>query len=248
MIVIGSTAIKHYFPDFNREPKDVDIIRRNVLVENDIICFENKKVEILDNPVIEDLYKNKSEVYISSNDLLTLKASHICWDINWTKHMWDIQFLLKKGCKIDYKLFKKLYEYWNTYHSNNKRSDLKMSKKEFFNNAINYDEMEHDEKHKLLNPIPIYTKVLRDNCEVELDENKFFNLSYEDKLGFVYEEVMVMAFERFKHLNYRQAYEIMLKKFIISHAPFFSLTFIIENYIELLKPKFDYFKILKNER
>jgi len=25
MLIIGSTAIKHYFPDFPREPKDLDI-------------------------------------------------------------------------------------------------------------------------------------------------------------------------------------------------------------------------------
>ena len=24
-LVIGSTAIRHYFPDFNRNPKDIDV-------------------------------------------------------------------------------------------------------------------------------------------------------------------------------------------------------------------------------
>ena len=50
---------------------------------------------------------------------------------------------------------------------------LKCLKRDFFNN-VNYDEMEHDDLHKIINPVPIYTKVLKDNCEVELDENKFY--------------------------------------------------------------------------
>ncbi len=147
--------------------------------------------------------------------------------------MFDLQFLLKKENKIDFELFNKLYEYWNTVHSKNKRSDLKMSKEDFFDNAVNYNENEHDEIHKILNPIPIYTKCLKDGCEVELDKDKFNKLSYKDKLEFVREEVMVMAYERYKELGYKKAYNKMLKKFIISHAPMFSIVFILENYIEL---------------
>ena len=55
-------------------------------------------------------------MYIDKDDLCTLKASHLCWNINWEKHMWDLQFLLKKGCIIDNNLFMKLYDYWNVYH------------------------------------------------------------------------------------------------------------------------------------
>lgn len=124
MIVIGSTAIKHHFPDFNREPKDLDLITFEF---TDYSRFKPlcEKVEYLKNKIISDRYYNKEEFekdpfkqyIISPNDLLTLKVSHICWDIDCIKHLWDIQFLLKKGCKIDYELFKKLFEYWNTYYS-----------------------------------------------------------------------------------------------------------------------------------
>jgi|SRR6188508_2708552 len=244
MIIIGSAAIKQHYPDFPRVPKDLDYIG----VRDYDFCTD-LRFEKLENPIIEKLYENdKSSYYIKKDDLLTLKASHLCWDINWEKHLFDTQFLLKKGCKIDYKLFTELYNYWNSYHSKNKRSDLKMSKNEFFDNAINYNEAQHDDLHKLLNPIPIYTRVLKDSCEVELDENKFHKLSHDDKLAFVYEEVMIMSYERFKNIDYRIAYKKMLKKFIISHAPIWSLIFIIENYIELHIPKFNHFKILENER
>ena len=247
MIIIGSSAIKHHYSDFKREPKDLDVILEssNENIKDYFINeTPNKKVEILKNTVILNYYRGNG--YLPSNLLTTLKASHLCWDVNWEKHMFDLQFLLKKGNKIDFELFKELYEYWNTVHSKNKRSDLKMSKEDFFNNAINYDYLEHDEIHKILNSIPIYSKCLKDGKEVELDENKFYNLSYEDKLEFIREEIYVMSYERYKELGYKRAYNRMLKKFILSHAPFWSLIFIFENYIELQKCTKNFIKEIEN--
>lgn len=250
MIIIGSSAIKHWFPDFLREPKDIDIIHYGLSSEDQwsMQKFFSKQLEFSNwgdfKPFPETHYPDN--IYLEPSLLLTLKASHLCWNINWEKHMFDVQFLLKKGCKIQLELFWELYNHWNVYHSKNKRSDLKMSKNEFFTNAVNYDVLEHDDLHKILNPVPIYTRVQKEGSEVELDEEKFKLLDFEEKLDFVREEVMVMAWERFKTLDYRSAYSKMLKKFIISHAPLFSLIFIIENYIELHKPKINYFKILED--
>lgn len=240
MIVIGSTAIKHWYPDFPRKPKDLDYL---VI---DKTRWERKSgVEYLENPAIWR-YVSEFDDYMSPAVLTTLKASHLCWNLNWEKHMWDLQFLLKKGNKIDSGLFKKLYDHWNVVHSKNKRSDLKMTKEDFFTNAVNYDTMQHDEMHKIINSVPMYTRVLRDGAEVELDENKFYALSYEEKLEFVREECYIMAYERYKHLDYRVGFGMMLKKFIISHAPLFSLLFIFENYIELEKCKINYIKVIEN--
>lgn len=243
MIIIGSTAIKHHFPEFNREPKDVDIILDKETV---IPTWDGKRVEILKNPILLERYKNLNTTWITPDDLCTLKASHLMWDIKWEQHNWDLQFLLKQGCKIDHKLFYELYEFWNTYHSKNKRSDLKMSKEDFFNNAINYDEAEHDYLHTLINPVPIYTKVLKDGCEVELDETKFHKLTYEEKLEFTRQECYIMAYERYKHLNYREAYGRMLKRFILNHAPIWSLIFILENYVELHLPKYNFIEKIES--
>jgi len=244
MILIGSKAIKHHYSDFPREPKDTDY----VLFEfQNYGVIKTPGIEYLHNKIISYLYYQTNNKVISSDHLCTLKASHLCWDINWEKHMFDLQFLLKKGCKTDSELFWKLYNYWNEFHGKNKRSDLKMSKEDFFDNAVNYDSGEHDELHKIINSIPIYTKVLKDGAEVELDENKFYNLSFEEKLEFVREECYIMAYERYKHLDYRIAYNKMLKKFIISHAPKFSLIFILENYIELQrKPKYNFIEKINN--
>lgn len=241
MILSGSRAIKHWYPDFNRQPKDTDYIVQEKFNKPSKL---DKGIEYLINPVFKDYRGN----ILLPNDLCTLKASHLCWDIQWDKHMFDLQFLLKKGCKIDTGLFWRLYDYWNTLHGQNKRSDLKMSKEDFFTNAVNYDTLSHDETHKLLNPVPVYTKVLKDGCEVELDPQKFIELTHEEKLDFVREEVMVMASERYQKLGFKRAYNRMLKKFIISHVPKFALLFTLENYVVLQRCNIDFLEIINNKK
>lgn len=233
MLLIGSSAIKHHYPEFNRVPKDNDYA---VLTK----IKGSREIEYLYNPIIG----NKEG--IASPDLLyTLKISHVIgWDINWEKHMFDIQFLKKKGAKLDKDLFQKLYDFWNINNGENKRSDLDMSAEEFFNNAL---KTPHDYYHTLLNPTPIYMKILKDGAEVDVSEEKFNNLSFEEKCNLVREEVMVMAYERYKDYNYLKAYSVMLKKFIINHAPLWESIFIIENFITLHKPTFNYFKTI-NEK
>jgi len=180
------------------------------------------------------------------NDIYTLKASHIFWDINWSKHIFDIQWLKAKGCEIDIPLFYRLYEYWNTYHSKNKRSDLKMNGKDFFNNAVKcpYD---HDYLHTLLVSEPTFMKILKDGEEVDVSEEKFNLLSFEEKLSLVREEVYVMAYERLWGRHYANAYTWMLKKFILSHAPVWEAIFIIENYTLLSKPHINYVQLINNK-
>lgn len=241
MILIGSSAIKHYYVDFKRTPKDLDYI-----VNTNSKLKSIKGIEYLQNPIIYNKYKPFTNTVINLNDLTTLKASHLFWDINWDKHMFDLQFLLSKNNEINESLFWELYNYWNIYHGKNKRSDLKMNKDAFFTNKVNYNTLEHDECHKLLNKVPIYSLILKDGKEVELCENKYNHLTHEQKIDLIREEVMVMAYERYKHLGYKIAYSKMLKKFIISHAPKFTLLFILKNYIELHKTKINFIKIIEN--
>jgi len=139
-----------------------------------------------------------------------------------------------------------LYEYWNKVHSLNRRSALAMSATDFFDNVLTcpYD---HDWLHTLLNSTPTYQKVLKDDAEVDVSEEKFNALTEKEKAALVREEVMVMAFERWPTLDYRKAYGRMLKKFIISHAPMWEALWIIENYIPLTKPGYDFITHLKEQ-
>lgn len=261
MVIIGSTAMKFWFPEC-REPKDIDIVGE-IPLELIHSFPQDKKIEYLENPILEARYNRKIDYnhgcldkyvpwYITPDDLYTLKISHVIgWDLNWEKHMYDIQFLKKKGCILNIDLCYQFYSFWNTIHNKNKRSDLEMTADEFFNNAVKSD-YDHDYLHTLINSYPTFNKVLKDGEEVEVDQHKFNNLSFEDKCNLVTEEVMIMAFERFKDMDYRTAYSKMLKKFIINHAPIWEAIFIIENFVELHKPKFNFIKHineqLKNER
>lgn len=237
-ILIGSKAIKYWFLDFPREPKDTDYA-----CDTEQVSGHQYNVENLYNPIICKHIGDTSLKIASPYVLYTLKMSHMFWDINWSKHMFDIQFLKGKGCILDKELFYNLYDFWNEYHGKNKRSDLKMTAEDFFDNAVEC-EHSHDYLHTLIKPIPTYTKILIG--EVEVGEEKFNVLSREEKLDLVREEVMVMAYERYPHMSYKLAYARMLKKFIINHAPLWEAIFIIENYIELHKPNFNYYKTIND--
>lgn len=238
MLIIGSTALKHYFPDFKRVPKDLDYV-----VESKKGHKNTPGVEYLENPII---LKYQQDGYLKPELLLSLKISHLFHDINWFKHIFDIHFLLSKGIKYNMDIINELIPYWETTHKKIKRSNLIMSKESFFTNNVNEDTDQHDYLHTLINPIPMYTLLLKDGADVELDENKWYGLSHEQKCDVVFEETAVMAYERYQITHYREAYRLQLKDNIIKHFPKYIAMFAIENYPNLEKPKFNYREQIKS--
>lgn len=239
-ILIGSTAIKWFYQDFSREPNDLDYA----------VDLDNIKRKVVDNKVIEYLYnpilfKYTNDEILNPSMILTLKMSHISWDVNFKKHMFDIQFLLKKGVEYNQELYNELFEYWTkvkTRNGKNKRSDLTLTSKEFFDNAIPFD---HDFLHTMLKEVPTYTKILKDNSEVEPCEQKFLQLTFNEAISVIQEEVMVMAYERFRHLQYKVAFNEMLQKYITHHAPIWQLIFIIKNFNQI-REIYNYYNIIEN--
>ncbi len=240
-MIIGSKSIKKNFPDFPREPKDIDIIGEDNGIEYDV------RVEYLKNPVLTDYVLNKYGYipeFCPINELYTLKISHSLWSLDngsWEKHIWDIQWLKEKGCFLIKDLFELLYQYWSEVHGVRKSSKLDMSASEFFDNFVGYP-VEHDYLHELLikndffngQESPMYKKVLKDGAEVDVCENKFNSLSFNEKYNLVIEEVMVMAIERYGDIYYKSAFNRMLKKFILNHAPIWESIWIIENHKYIL--------------
>lgn len=224
-VLIGSSAMKHWFPDFNREPKDEDyaILDRSHKIKGD--CM-----------VIPLVCENSTESIATPEMLLTLKLSHIFWDNNWDKHMWDIQFLLDKGVDYNKELFLELVEFWKQHYRLN-RSNLKQSSEDFFNNALD-SKYEHDYIHTLIADPPAYKQFLKG--EVELDETKVLQASNEEKDKLIQEEIMVMAWERFHGLYYKKAYFFMLKKYIREHIPMYLFDYIIKNYKRLDRPPYNF--------
>lgn len=251
MIVIGSSAIKHWFPDFTREPKDNDFAVKEKSLQK-TTRFGKIIVEYLYNPILFKYSKVKTLGYLEPDLLLTLKVSHLFWDKgDFDKHVWDIQFLLDKGCKFNKELFYELYEFWTSYFGQPKRSNLAMTKEDFFNNALK--EFDHDELHPLVKNPPTYVSMLKDGEEVELDEEKWNKASFEDKCNLIKEENYVMAFERFRKLDvsraylHRHAYAKMFKKYIIGHIPIYMIFFAMENYKTLCKPDYDFIKVIEDK-
>jgi len=238
-LIIGSEALKHWFPnDYPREPKDLDVV-----VESIEGLSNTEKIEYFENPVILNY---QSSGYIQPSLLLTLKMSHIFWDFRWKKHMYDIQFLLDKGFQYDESILNELIKYWEEIKPKVRRSDLSLNAEKFFTNAINDDEHKHDFLHTLINPIPMYTRLLKDGAEVELDENKWNNLSFQEKCDTVFEETAVMGYERYNKKYYKAAYEIQLNDNIIKHFPRYIAIFAILNYKQLITPKFNFINKIEN--
>ena len=150
--IIGSTALKHWYSDYPNEPKDIDYV-----VNIASMWSKEEGVEYLENDILYvNQHKYVKDGYLTVNALYTLKASHlICRDVNWDKHMWQFQWMKKKGCKLDVDLFYQLYEYWKDLYGN-KRSDLDMSAEEFFDNTLSND-YSHDWLHTLIQNPPTYT-------------------------------------------------------------------------------------------
>jgi len=96
----GSTAVKYWYPDFNKEPQDTDFFVADKLPRQ-----KQQGVEFLYNPVVCGVMKKSGKCLVVYPDLLLTNAmSHIFWqdDIySFEKHMHTIQFLIKKGCKFD---------------------------------------------------------------------------------------------------------------------------------------------------
>lgn len=230
-ILIGSSAMKHHFGYSVRNPKDIDFAVKS---------GKNRRegqIEFLVNPV---LHKYEKEAVISKDNLLTLKVSHLFWDINWEKHLFDAIHLFENGAELNKEFLKEMREYWTQHNPKIRRSNLEQGKEQFFTNAVNSAVNEHDHLHTLLEKVPTYTKVLKDNCEVELDENKWNELTIQEKDDVVFEETAVMAWERYKSTPYKIAFLKQLKDNIIKHFPEYIAIHAIKNYKKLRKPKYNF--------
>ena len=62
-----------------------------------------------------------------------------------------------------------------------------------------------------------------------------FELQEKEKFNLVFEEVAVMALERYGDMYYKKAYNRMLKKFILNHCPIWEGIWIVQNHKELLQ-------------
>lgn len=238
MLLIGSRAIKHHFPDFRREPKDTDYAVMEKLPGD-----RPNRTEYLEIPELCSLYEPGS--IIEPDDLYTLKMSHVFWSILQEKHLSDLSFLKLRGCKLNPELFKTLYRHWEMKHGPNVRQNFDKANEEFFNDHVKR-EMDHDDIHAIMNPEPLYKLAKEDLGYAAISQRIFTILPLETQMDIVREEAYVLAIERFlipgTGVHWRVAYARMLRAMIGRLTPLWLGIFIADNYSILNKPKFNFYK------
>jgi hypothetical protein len=192
-MIIGSTAIKHWFPDFNRDPKDLDSLTQEKISHQDNHWHDG---------FIEILKINSDEMYLDPDLLYTLKISHLSYPINWDKHMKDAIFLKSKGCVLNHDVYCILMDVWEDVHSkkfgSKKRITLNEQNDTFFKDTVKR-QYDHDWLHEqfAFYDRPLHERI-RKNIDSPLPSKELWDkLSHDDKLKCALEESYVIAFERF---------------------------------------------------
>ena len=259
MILYGSRALKNLYPDFKREPFDTDwLLSAEEYKPNNLRLHKigaKKDVnggytEFCRIPVF-DRYVDYETGALTANQIYTLKMSHIFWDIKWSKHIYDIQFLQSKGCELIADLFTELYEYWNQLHKPNWRVDFEKDNEDFFKDAVRR-KYNHDDLHEIVkvHEKPMFMYIKDDLNKAAISEDLFNKLDLQDKFLVVQEEACVLAYERYI-LNgvtghYRGAYSKALKDLIMRLTPLWLGVFIVQNYGQLIKPHINYKEKIEN--
>lgn len=197
MLVFGSTALAYWVGGevLGRLPSDLDLIAKTDLKS------EPGTVEFhWDDAFQEVINRNKHKLYVDLNFLYTIKISHCPWEGKngkWVQHLKDIDLMRQHGATLDENLRGRLYKVWEKKFGK-KQVDFSRSNSEFFTEKVErkYD---HDWLHEQL---AYYDKPLhesiRESPESPMCSESLFNqLSEKDKLLTVFEELYVIAAERF---------------------------------------------------
>lgn len=223
-IIIGSHAIKHWFPDFKRKPVDLDLASLD----------EKRCTKEFDISHLPEIFPYCDGDFASPQVLLTLKLSHSFWNINWIKHSSDILFLQSKGIMPHDDLLQSLYSKWELIHGKKKVPSFAVTKSEFFTQHVSR-KIDHDTLHEHLKfgDTPVYKKVLKDGHEVLLDQFKFIDLSREEKINMCREEICVLAVERYPGKSHIGAYRMATRDLVTRLSKGWFPRFLMLNYLQV---------------
>lgn len=226
-LIFGSTALKHWFSDLKRDPKDLDIM-----------CKEGKNSPGIEHHWIDSfqyiLDNNKDWYYVDHNFLYTIKISHAAWDVRWEKTMHDINFMKNKGCILDITLYNMLLKEWEIVHGK-KKVKLTGKPEEFFKPTVTR-KIDHDQLHHLVKfyDRPMHEIIRKDKNNVACSKELWDNLSYDDKIKCALEEAYVFALERYFEFPPKIALVKALKQLIVSSTKGYFNLFLIDNFHELI--------------
>jgi len=231
-LIIGSTALKHWFPTEVREPKDFDLISSEPKMEQAEQHYWIDEFQGL-------LQANKDSQYIDPDLLLTLKSSHFGWDIHWQKTANDILFLKRKGFRMNKDLYKSLVKGWIKVHGEKWAKLQDKDADKFFADAVKRKYV-HDDIHDAVAVYdkPLYTLIKEREDSVKCLKDKFNQLNFNDQVLLVKEEVWVTALERYlipSNFTFgdKLAYNKSLKKLTTTMSSGWFKEFIIDNFDHL---------------
>ena len=235
-ILVGSSAAKVHLPFF-REAKDIDAWCREKIWDIDCSVMP---------PEIFKLMEHNSLVNrcASLNDLLTIKLSHLPYDIQWKKHLNDYLVFKKHGAQINQALYVALQQHWESVHGNKYFLSLYRTKDNFFDDYVE-KEQEHDYLHELVAypDKPVYSRCLQEGQEVMIDWDKFLAMPFEQQVKMFREEINVIATERWLlptkdsgKITFREAYSKSLHKTVTALTKGKASRFLCENIEEFIRP------------
>ena len=181
------------------------------------------------------------------DDLMTIKLSHLPYDILWHKHQSDYLFFKRNGAKINHDLYELLKPHWRELFGNKPFLSLYRTKDQFFDDYVSKP-YEHDWLHELVAypDAPVYTRCLKDGEQVAIDKAKFFELPFDKRVKMFREEVTVIAIERWMvnpkcrgTIRYPTAYGRAVHKTITALTKGWASEFMCENLEHLYKPTKD---------
>ena len=232
--ITGSVAANHWFNDY-RTPKDTDVICDN---RNDVRLNDYDRVDIHYEPEMEIFSKyNTDDTFLDPDMLYSLKLSHAIYDVKWIKTSLDIIDFKRRGANRNNEVVATLRRAWKRIHTRPKL-DFTLSSERFFNGYVKR-KINHDDLHYMIKfyDRPLFEDILENNQSVKCSKDKFFNLSHDDQVKTVVEEISVLAVERFmihQPIPSRVAYTKMVHKFVTGMCGGWMSDFILDNLEEII--------------
>jgi len=243
-ILIGSRALDYWL--------DVGIVKENT----DFDIISSKPIEgaefhdrwLLNNDDFDrftcdsdTIIFNEKVIHVMGLEgLAIIKRSHLWRTIGFAKHITHWHRHLRRYLKdLNHPLLKERTEMTQKMYPQ-QGPNLKLSKGEFFNDAV-VKVFDHDYLHELFanEDKPMYTRLQKNDHEAFCHEELWNNLSQEQKVLCVQEEVNVLATERFLvpsnfSYNKKMAYLKALEKVCTTVCKGYFRDFAIENYPEII--------------
>lgn len=224
MLLVGSRAINHYFPEYREKPADTDWICTIEEYEHEVNYFKFYGDVAAAYPLSASsmvIKRRNGSIYEymiawpgSTNEellnyphvgqaqpdvMLAIKLSHRYKknSPHFLKTMRDIQFLRSKGVVLN-SVLKGILKRREAETYNYAHPSLSKNKQQFFQEADSFYKYEHDDIHAAVavGDAPAYTLFSEDGEEVSVSKKKWKGLDRSTQLLAGLEESYVLALER----------------------------------------------------